>query len=349
MGNKIDTVRIQTSVNNLAENKENLDRDTEYKSILEAINGTFTNEFKDILDKLVLDMKEEYILNIIDNTVKYTEAHLDNSSNIRFSIELLSLLVDSIYNRFGNLRDLLTVSFSILKDRFTFPFNVLNLCISIYSNDNFFQNKDVFKNHIEVFEINNLLAKIIYNIIFYQKYNKTLSKHCVEYLDVFKLYLSSNAIDNETVYKFIVGLFLNVFINFKNLTDDILDPNIPIKRLESYIVHNFYLLLWFCVDVNKFFFPENIDVAEYKYENEYNKLVDDITKNIFHKEESITSVISSSNKFYYDSIKNILLYNTHIVRNFILTFFNNEDNLTSHFRNATKMILIYFFELNQVI
>jgi hypothetical protein len=354
MGNKIDIPRVETNINNLAENKSDIDKSAEFKSIFEAIDGTYTQEFKDILNKNIKEMKEEYLLNLIDNTVKYVETNQESSTSLKFSVELLSLLIDCVYHRYGNLRNLLVLSISFLnfthdvdRIRDIFPFNVLSLSINLYSNENFFQNKDVFKNHIDIFEVANSLSKIIYNIIYYQKNNQTIAQHCVEHLDVFKLYFSSDAIDNEVVYKFMVGLFLNVFINFKNLTDDILDPNIPKKLLESYIVHNFYLLLWFCVDVNKFFFVE--DDGEYNFENEFNQAVYTLSKNILHKNKSLSVVVKSSNKFYSDSLKNILLYNTHIVRNFILTFFNNEDTLTVNFRNSAKMILIYFFELNQVI
>jgi hypothetical protein len=371
MGNKIDTKKLEENINTIAQKTEDASETfliREFSSLYELLgnnikaNPEFTKLFSDVLT----NMKDEHLLNFIQCILKFIQIQInENINKIKPSFELLSSLMDIVYTKYQNLRELITISLNklmalyrtkfskqelenIIKD--SFPFNIILLGISLHSNEGFFNKKDFFSTQNETFEAAAVLSKIIYDVIYYQKNNQLIATNHIKYFDPFKIFLASTVLfKNETIVNhFVIGLFLNFFINFRNLIDENLDPNISKQDLEVYITHNFYMLLWFCYDINKFFFSgKQSEKVDYKFDNEFNeKIYRFSTQFLF--ENDLPDVINNYNKTYTESLKNILLYNANLVKQFIQLFYNNEDRFTYFFKTHTKILIVYLFECNQV-
>jgi hypothetical protein len=373
MGNKIDTQKVDKSITDISQNEDSSETYLirEFSALYELLgNSGFksNSEFIKLLSTCVNNMKDEHILNLIQSLIKFLQIQIkENINKIKPSFELLTLLMDCVYLKYQNLRELISVSISKLMTldkeklssqeletaiRDSFPFNVVLFCIGLHSNEAFFNKKDFFSTHIETFETAAILSKVIYDIIYYQKNNQLIAINYIKFFDPFKIFLASNVIfKTETpVNHFVVGLFLNFFINFRNFIDENLDPNISKLDLEIYICHNFYLLLWFCTDMNKWFFntsDKGCDKPVYKFENEFNdKIYKFSTTMLFEKD--LPEVILNYNKTYTDCLKNILLYNANLVKQFIQIFYTNEERFTYLFKAHVKILIVYLFEINPV-
>ena len=125
---------------------------------------------------------------------------------------------------------------------------------------------------------------------------------------------------------------------------------------ENFAMINFQLFLWFCYDINKFFFTEsakeisNNEVTEIFFENEFNEKVFKIVHKVLFASDriNIIEVIGNYKNIYSDIISNTVLYNTSVFKDFVFNFFSNFEKFSVSFKFSVKIFLIYIFETNQV-
>ena len=119
MGNKIEISKVEESIHTLCKNKnlENNIINNEFIRLYEAINFTVKNnkEFISAITSLVNEMKEEYILNLLNNIVKFLRIQQNENLKIfRQTLYFLSSILEIIYMKFNNLREIIILSISIL-------------------------------------------------------------------------------------------------------------------------------------------------------------------------------------------------------------------------------------------
>jgi hypothetical protein len=370
MGNKIETQKVDKNITEIAQNQDASETFLirEFSSLFELLGGNIktSNEFIKLLSTNVNTMKDEHVLNFLQSLIKFLQIQIkENINKIKPSFELLSLLMDCVYVKYQNLRELISFSIKNLltleKDKLSnqevenvireaFPFNVVLFCIGLHSNEAFFNKKEFFNSQNETFEIAAILSKVIYDVIYYQKNNQLIATNYIKYFDPFKIFLASKVLfkTDVPINHFVVGLFLNFFINFRNFIDENLDPNISKQDLEIYICHNFYLLLWFCTDMNKYFFNNlKNEKVVYKFENDFNERIYKFATQMLF-DIDLPEVILKYNRTYIDCLRNILLYNANLVKQFIQIFYTNEERFTYYFKTHVKILIVYLFEINQV-
>jgi hypothetical protein len=361
MGNRIDIPKVENSLNIISIKEDDVSDiflNREFKTFFELIGTDFRKnvEFINLMNNTVKEMKPGSILNLIRNIVKYLHIQINEEINmIKQSLEFLSILLENLFTKFHNLRELIDLSFQIGLDRLEkneiekkisgiFPINILFCCISIYSSEQFFSNQVFFKNQFEKFDIASILSKILYDLLYYQRKYQSSSSHYVKYLDIFKIFLySDNTFNKDLIYKLLLSTFLNSFINLKNLCDETLDPYISKKDYETYIMNNFYIYTWLITDNNKVF----INSTEHNFDNDFNKKIFNFSQ-VYMYESNLFEKYLNMNKYLSDTNRYFILYHAHVLQNVINLFFMNEDKFTYDFKLLFKVILICLFETNNV-
>lgn len=383
MGNKIDTPKLKQYVLDIANNIETNDKfiKTEFKHLFEIIQISGTDiknntEFQKSFKQCLLELNENLIMNFAKNLVDYLNIQVfENINNLKTSLEIVLLIIETIYEKCKNFREILIFSINSVLEKFkeysfekeddikemiktTFPFNLLLFSIDLNTNEELYNRQNFFKTENEKTEIMYINNKIIFNIVYYQKNNDLTAKNYIEFFDPFKIFLCSEVIFAKTkLIKFLENLFKQSIGSFTNL---ISNTKYALPEQEDNLNVSFYLLLWFCYDINKFFFNKvnNNENVEFYFENDYNeKIYKFITKFLFPINLSNSNnkpgnhfmqIITNYNKIYNEYINTIFIYNSEIFKNFLFNFFINYDKLTYSFKVNTKILITYYFENNQV-
>jgi len=281
---EINTTFLKSEFNNLFElignqikSRKELER-VVVEIILELNDESILNFLQNLVEFMYICKKENFINDDKRNTGK-------NHDNIYFSFHLMQLIIDSnsknfhelilfslenfYLNKFSNCVDFNDIllesdhritSYDCEADtknfmhiNLTFPINIINICMEYY---------------IELLEVlENLdfeLLQIITNILsYFLNFNKCVltNKNFVEFIDPFKFFFyidrsfTQNLNTSQTVnsgksfFNFINKL---VFMFLKHVNEYFIDNKS--ERNECFILETFELLMWFCFDVNKFFF-----------------------------------------------------------------------------------------------
>ena len=210
---------------------------------------------------------------------------------------------------------------------------------------------------------------ILYDILFYQKANEITSKNYLEYIDIFKFVIIHYITENEKNYldKFINKLIYScynfitnkgfIFSDKENLSfiNSFFEKNT--KELENFICFNFYIFLWFCIDVNKFLFKStlgdeknNQNTNEFYFEDDYNEKIYVFIMRVFSQndKETFLAIIKKYNKTFQLAIKTTILENIKTFKEFLPYFYLNIDNFSYKFKILVKMMIIYILEFDQV-
>jgi hypothetical protein len=374
MGNKIEPVKVKQFVTEISETTEITETflKSEFRSLYDSLGKDirYNQEFMKVLKENILELDLDSIIKFIKNLIVYLNLLIKENTlqDTKNTLDILLLLIDSLFEKEKNFRQIFIQSINSIinkdpddeeiKEIFvnTFPFNVVYLCIDLYTNQEIFINFN-FTNSSEnePFEISYLLSKILFNLIYFQKNNEQVSKSYVEHFDSFKFFLSCEKIfSKEKIEKFIANLFFTFSMNFNKMIKNYGNKK---DSTENFSIINFYLFLWFCYDYNKFFFSEctkdilNNEVTEIFFENEFNEKVFNLIQNILFSENkmNIVQVINNYNNLYSEIISNTVLYNTNVFKEFIYNFFENYEKFGSSFKLSVKVLLIYIFETIQVI
>lgn len=371
MGNKIEPSKVKQFVNEISETTEITETflKSEFRNLYDSLGKDirFNHEFMHNLKASVLELDLESIFKFIKNLIAYINIIIRENSlqDTKNTLDILLILIESLYEKEKNLREIFTQSFSSIIDKDpdeeeisetfmnTFPFNVVYLCIDLYTNQEIFI-KFNFTNSAEnePFEISYLLSKIIFNLIYFQKNNEQQTKSYVEHFDSFKFFLASEKIfSKEKSEKFIENLF---FTFLRNFNDMIKNNRSKKDQIENFSVINFYLFIWFCYDLNKFFFSESLnnEATDIYFENEFNEKVFSIVQNFLPYSSSkmnIVQVIGKYNSQYSEIINHTVLYNLNIFKEFVYNFFENYEKFSISFKFSGKVLIIYIFENIQVI
>jgi hypothetical protein len=379
MGNKIDTIKIKQNIGEISETSDVNESflKTEFKTLYELINSNIknNNDLQKVFIDIFSELNEDSIINFSKNLINYLQIQLiENVTTINLSLDLLLLILEVIYTKHKNLREIFSYTITKISEKYNkndfkedetnntintaireaFPFNVLIFAVDLVTNDEFFIKETNFKSDIEKLEISRKLIKIIYYIAYFQKNNDISTKTFIEFFDPFKILLScTNIFSKLTVNKLIVKLFLIVFANFTNYVNYEIDPNITRQDFEEYIKLSFHLLIWFCYDINKFFFREvnTNESVEFYFENEFNrKFFSFLTAYILNIKEdnTIIKIVDNYNKFYSECLIAVILYNNHLFKSFVNNFFSNYEKFNVSFKTNVKFFLIYLFEINPV-
>lgn len=378
MGNKIDTTKLKQNVTEISETvdvNENFLK-TEFKNLFELLgeNIKINIENQRAFSETLLESNDEAIINFSNNLITYLHTQITEDINmLKQSLDVMILVLEVIYSKHKNMREIFLYTINKVTNKYkdrsefnneeatsvikaSFPYNLLLFCIDLSTNDDFFQKTNYFKTEVEKFEISHQLSRIIYDIVYFQKINDLVAKVYIEHFDPFKIFLASNKIFSRfKVNKLIAKIFFNVFANFSNFVTSNFDPSISEADFESFIKTNFHLLLWFCFDINKFFFSDmqrtSNENVQFYFENEFNqKIFGFLTNFLFDIKENqdIIQVIDEYNKFYTDSLISIVTYNSHLFKDFVNMLFTNYDKLTLVFKTNAKLLLVYFFEMYPV-
>ena len=127
-------------------------------------------------------------------------------------------------------------------------------------------------------------------------------------------------------------------------------------EFENFICYNFYILIWFCFDINRFLEKNIVESLENKnhevyFEDEYNeKIFKSLIKN-FLEENSFNFFkinVEEYNNYFSTGIKNIILENFNEFKEFFQYFFSKVENFSYKFKRLAKIFFIYIFEFDQV-
>jgi hypothetical protein len=376
MGNKIEPVKVKQFVTEISETSEITETflKSEFRSIYDSLgkNNRLNQEFMKNLKQTLIELDLESIFIFIKNLIAYIHIILKENlfQDTKNTLDILLLLIDYLYEKEKNLREIFIQSFNsiIINDpdddeikevfKNTFPFNVVYLCIDLYTNEEIFTKFNLtnsFEN--EQFEISYLLSKILFNLIYFQKTNEQVSQSYVEHFDSFKFFfLSEKIFPKEKFVKFIDTLFFTFLRNFNYM---IKNNGSNKDQIENFSIINFYLFIWFSYDLNKFFFSEcskdilNNEVTDIYFENEFNEKVFSIIEKILFSDTTckinIVQVINEYNIRYSEIINDTVIYNLNTFKEFLHNFFENYEKFSFSFKFSVKVLIIYIFETVQVI
>jgi hypothetical protein len=392
MGNKIDMPKINHLLIEIAETTEintNLLKN-EFLNLFETLGGPTSNniqfyysDFKNYL----CEFNEILFLNFTKNLLNYISIiRVEDLKYLKLSLQFLLLVIESIYQKSKNLQEMLIFSINLVLEKSyqnpsdeemknliknCFPFNILNESMDLFTNQETFI-KSSKLSEMDKFEISHTLLKIIFNILNYQKNNIRTSRSnfsCfIEYFDSFKFFLSCEKLfPQEKIEKLISNLFSTFLLNLNS----ILNASSKKPEVENFIILSFQLLLYFCYDLNKFFFLDhtkeisNDGGCELLFENHFNEKVYRFVSQILfplegplglprpqenseNSKSNILKIISNYSSSYKRFILNIVLYNTGAFKDFVFLFFSNYEKFNQRFKMNIKYFLIFIFEGNNV-
>jgi hypothetical protein len=392
MGNKVDAPKVRQFITEISETTEISENflKSEFKNLLDNINniqtGKISGQIKPILEEILSDLNTEAILNFIQNLIEYLKYEISDIKNFKICLELLEIILNSIYLANQNLRDFLIFSINKCLNKYNsfdkarisenklnclkkcFPVNLIIFLVDLIIDEEFFEKKSLFQNEVEKFEVKLLLTKILYNTVYFQRVHNVQGKNYIDYLDICKTFFTSYIFSEFKFNKFLSQLFSNSIVQFLNYyrNKEKLDKNhFSFMRLNSVI------LFWFCVDINKFFFSDLAKSAnalpknsEFYFDNEFNEKVFQFSLKFLIQEEEVKNLETTSPQLnpsysYFEFINQYnLQHKKHfklIIQNYstaikdaINQFYINYDKIPHNLTELGKIFILYSFETNTV-
>ena len=372
MGNSVNQQEVKIFIDEMSETS-----DVNDNFLKEDCSNFLKDHGRLLLDKYFessfvayfVNLKEIQILNFIKNTTKYLKFEIegDSSKNIKFTIDLIYLILQAVYKKYNNFRDLFyfagnwyitlvqeTIeSTSLNEDTCTekhldiFPLNIIKIIVN-YINEHILSNKNN-DNPVKEFELKYSLIRIIFFIIFYQKSNDFLGKNYVEYFDPIKI-IFEKILDKQSINKFFSFLFYGFCNGISSIFTFKTEKGIRKEDFENYVKILLNITVFFIFDINKFFFVplKEKEFDEVCFENEYNEKIFKYLMNQVYPKEKINDIIKDYNDNYQNNFISVLEYNNQVLNEFIISFFSNYEKFNINYRKLIKIMIIYFFEVYEV-
>lgn len=212
----------------------------------------------------------------------------------------------------------------------------------------------------------------MYDLLYYQKKSEITSKNVLEYIDFFKydIYLSYfNEEKNyeRKLFEKLIYCSLNFNINKNNASKETIEFNYlnnffeRSEDFQKFIYINFYILVWFCIDVNKFIFKfDSEKLTNYQnfndnikiyFEDEYNEKVYKIILKYYSTSDCKGILLKNENynKSFSKSISDLMIENINCLKNFCPNFYNLIENYSYKFKSLVKIMLVLVLEYDHVI
>jgi hypothetical protein len=366
MGNSYDTPKIKQIVAIISNHKST----TDYKMIQEEFYMLFPIiyaknmlepgylELQNILKEIFKNLSHSQIIHFTENLLRFLTGEIyKNKKNVsRESLGVLLLLVEGIIERDSLFFEVFEKSISkINKNKpngeniinHVFPLNILFTTVNLLYNSQFFENQEFFpsnsSSYEEKFHSALIAKKILFSILYYRDPLVILRNK----IDFNKLFLSQiEVVDVNVIRKFLKQCVTNSIGQFFNICNRIDTGGISWDFFENYVNIEFYLLIWFCFDINKFYNfnseVKNTDICMTFF------LEHIFPKDFIQNQESVQNFINEYNGLYHSLIIEELMGNIPMLKSFIHFFFSNYEKFTERFKFLIKILLVSIFELHSV-
>lgn len=356
MGN---TLQVDKIVNIMTELSETTDMNEKF--LIKQFNALneLTNEnntpyetIRDLFIKFTQNLDNENIVNFANNLLSFIQIQSkDDLLILQSSLLYFSCLIESIYAKHCDLKHIMTFSVQNIKEQSVtnlslyFPFSILSLSISIINDNDFFLKPFADKNK---FELLYYLINVIYHIIAYPLNVGSSNKTILEYINLFKyIFFNESFIKRDQFELFFKKIFSIFSTNFDSLIQ--YNQNSSMSKKETIVSMLFSIMMFFCWDINQFFFGVNEDTQALKteviccFENEYNTLVYNFLIKIFQTDQ-LNQIVLDYKKFYQEELINLLHYNSQLFTELIVIIFNNYEAINPLFFKQTCIFFICIFE-----
>jgi hypothetical protein len=327
------------------------------------VNGRFLidKKFESSFIMYFVELKEDQMLNFLKNSTKYLKYEIESEThkNLKFTLDLINIILQAIYKKYKNLRELFSYSISdltentnLLKEDRERVLNVFPLYIikTVFLYINQLEKNKGRENVFNQFQVKSSLVKIIYYLIYYQKTNEYIGKTYVEFFDPFKILLE-NLLDGHDLNGFLSFIFNDFCQGIKVLLINKLEKGLKREDLENYVKFLLNILIFFIFDLNKFFFIplREKEFDEVCFENDYNEKIFKFIINQVFPKQRITDIITNYNTSFHNMIISVVQSNTNVLNDFIISFFTNYEKFSVSYRKIIKILIIYFLEVYEVI
>lgn len=271
---------------------------------------------------------------------------------------LILLFANSIYQKYLNVRELVSLQYHLISEKETgskeaimtcFPFNFFLFGIEALTNDEFLILKDIFQKEIDKFDFIQKTTALLFLILNHVDYPITKNAiSSIEYVDTIKLFLFPKEVFmKQCVIKALLTKLYNTSIhNFANLISYRVDPNIPMTTFESFLFMNISIILNLCLDINITLIPVVKEQSNPLISSTFNMRSLQITKALHGESIDPTDLVSEYNKLINQIMKDDIILTSHLFRKFITEFYSNIDRLTVQFQVMMKILMMFIFENN---